>query len=184
MQLSTFATQLQDDAARAVPPFGAKSIEMARQLGPAAREFLLEHINAGQTTAFLALEALRVTDPAAYAAIPESNRSEIYGRALRDSVLFNAWGLPGRYLTETSSAFVGLGPAAINVLAPLLSDQRPASLEDSKEATTSVIYRNRVCDYAWVLICEIQGRACTYFRDPAERDQAIQALRQELQEDR
>ena len=178
MSLPELLIQLQQDAAQAVPAFGAESVRLARLLGGAATDLLLEQIGARGDTAFLALEALRVGDPAAYDAIPSTERAEIYAATLRTNVFYNTWGLPGHQLTETTRAFLALKDDAIALLLPLLADRRPAPLAGSRDATASSAYKNRVCDYAWVFICEIRQRPYTYSQDPEERDRSIEELRQ------
>jgi hypothetical protein len=181
MELSTLRTQLQEDAAQAVPPFGANSLKLARQLGRQATNLLRGEIEARGDTAFLALEALREADQAGYNSLPARERAAVYVDALKKSVFYNSWGLPGYRFTATTDALIALGEEAIRALKPLLSDCRTAPLSGSEDATTSTIYGNRLCDYAWVLISEIMGRPYLYSRNLAERDRAIGALRQELQ---
>lgn len=182
MDLSTLAIQLKEDAARNLPPFGAASVEMARELGPRATDPLLREISAHGDTAFLALEALREADPVAYDALPPSERADIYAEALSDTIFFNAWGVPNYQLSSTSEALIALGDEAIQSLKSLLTDCRSAPLRGSHEGTVSSSYENRLCDYAWILISEIMRRPYSYAQLPAERDQAIQALHDELNE--
>jgi len=183
MQISSLLKQLQEDAAQAVPPFGAESVKIASELGSEATDLLLPEIEARGETALLALEALREADPARYASLVGSERANIYVDALKNNVFYNAWGSPAHQLTSTARALIALGQDAVAALKPLLTDCRPARLEGSQDATTSTMYRNRLCDYAWVFISEIMGRPYVYAQDPAERERAIQALRQELQEE-
>ena len=180
MESSILIKQLKQDAAEGVPPFGAPSVNMARQLGPKATSLLLPEINAAGDTAFLALEALREADTASYDALEKRERADIYVGALKGSVFFNAWGLPGYQLTPTAEALIALKDDAIPALRPLLSDEQLAPLEGSQDATTSTMYGNRLCDYAWVFINKIMDRPYVYAQDPAERDRAIQTLRDEL----
>lgn len=177
MSLPELLVQLQQDAAQGMPAFGAESVRLARSLGNAATDLLLEQIHARGDTAFLALEALRVSDPPAYAAIPGVERAEIYAATLRTNIFYNTWGVPGYHLTETTRAFLDLKDDAIAQLLPLLADQRPAPLSGSQDATTSTMYQNRVCDYAWVFICEIRQLPYAYSRDPKEPDRSIEELR-------
>ncbi len=180
MSLAELASQLEQDAAQSVPPFGAESIRIAERGGQAAVPLLLEHIASRKATAFLALEALRLTDETAYAALPRRQRAEIYLNALRESRSFNTWGLPNLQLTDTAKALIGIQQDAVPGLTLLLSDKRSALLEGSKDGTTAVLYGNRVCDYAWVFLMQIKNRTYTYFQDSAERDKAIAALQHEL----
>jgi hypothetical protein len=181
VSLSKLATQLKNDASQAVPPFGAESIQMARRLGPQATSLLIHEVKNRGDTALLALEALREADPAGYNSLATRERANIYVDSLKNSLFYNAWGLPGYQLTATAHALIALGEDAVAALQPLLSDRRPAPLSGSQDATTSTMYGNRLCDYAWGLISEIERRPYVYSQNPAERDRAIEALRQELQ---
>jgi hypothetical protein len=180
MQIAQLAAELEQDAVRAVPPFGAKSIQSARQLGSNATGMLLDHIRGQGDTAFLALEALREADPPAFGSLSTSLRARIYVDALAGSTFFNAWGLPGYQLTPTAHALAALDDAAVAALKPLLVDDRPAPLAGSEDATTSQMYRNRVRDYAWALINEAGRRPYHYSQDPAQRDRDIASLLKEL----
>jgi len=180
MQLSDLERELREDTQQQVPPFGADSIRTARELGTGATDFLLKEIKARGDTAFLALEALREADPGAYDSIPKRESAEIYVDALKNSSYFNTWGVPGYQLTGTARALIGLGDEAIPLLEPLLDDKRKAPLSGSQSATTSSMYGNRVCDYAWILISEIRQKPYRYEQEPGERDQSIEALRREL----
>ena len=163
-----------------MPPFGAESVKLARQLGANATKVLLQHIQARGKTALLALEALREADRKAYDSIPVAERTEIYVHSLESSHFYNTWGLPGYQLTPTSQALIALGDEAVSRLRPLLEYQRPAPLSGSQDATTSKMYANRVCDYAWVFIAEIKHKHYKYFQSPNERDRVIEALRRQL----
>jgi hypothetical protein len=180
---SDLSVQLREDTALNVPPFGADSIRIARDSGSKATSFLLQEVKDGGSTAFLALEALREADPVAYSALPARKRAEVYVNALKSSIFYNAWGLPGYQLTPTAHAVISLGDDAVRALKPLLGDLRPAPLSGSQDATTSSMYGNRVCDYAWVFINEIEDQPYVYSQDPAERDRAIAVLLQKLQGD-
>lgn len=178
--LQKLKEQLLSDAENEIPPFGAESVRMACHAGPAAAPLLLSEIRAENSTSLLALESLRAADPNAWDSLAPEMRAHIYAEALHRSVFFNAWGVPGYQLSDTSQAFASLGGAAVSALRPLLDDRREAALSGSQDATTSRSYGNRICDYAWILTCHALHRACSYFRDPGERDQAIAALRRDF----
>lgn len=109
--------------------------------------------------------------------MPVPERAAIYVAALRGSVYFNSWGAPGYRLSDTSRALIALGAPAFTALRPLLDDKRPALLFGSNTATYSSQYENRVCDYAWVLMSEIDQHPYRYLPTPAERDREIAAYR-------
>lgn len=149
----------------------------------AATGLLLEKVFAGRPSAFIALEALRESDPRAFCQIPVRQRAEIYVAELRRNIFFNAWGLPGHMLTPTSQALIALGEDAVPALAPLLADTSEAPLHGSEDATTSSAYGNRICDYAWVFISEIRNLKYDYSERPADRDPAIESLRRSLEKE-
>ena len=173
-------TQLQQDAVHNVPPFGAESVQIARELGPEVSDLLLKHIEAQGDTALLALEAWRVAVPDQYKKFSAQIKARIYVNALQKNQFYNTWGVPGYSLTETTYALIGLGDVAISALRPLLDDTRLAPLSGSQDATTSVMYGNRVCDYAWVLISEIKKRPYQYYQEVSKRDKQIEDLRRAL----
>jgi hypothetical protein len=182
VNLDDLDAQLEQDTAGQAPPFGARSVQLARDLGPAATDLLLDRINRAAPSAFLALEALRASDPQAFERIPAEQRARIYADALRESLFFNAWGLPGYKLTDTALAFIALGEPAVTALTPLLGDSAQAPLEGSEDSTTSSAYGNRICDYAWVFINEIRKKDYAYPESVAERDQGIRDLTRTLGE--
>src|SRR4051812_20877816 len=108
MQESELQKLLREDTAQDVPPFAADSIKLARRMGRAASDSLLEQIKAQGKTGFLALEALREADPDAYHSLPVRLRADIYGEALRTGSFYNTWGVPGYQLTDTARAFIAL----------------------------------------------------------------------------
>jgi hypothetical protein len=120
---------------------------------------------------------LRGAAPDAYRALSERDKALIYAEQLAGNAFFNSWGVPGYQLTDTSAALISTGRDGITALQPLLDDPREAPLSGSQDATTSAMYANRICDYAWVLISEILGRPYVYAQDPAERDRQIAELR-------
>lgn len=180
MSLSKLEEQLRLDIEMEVPPFGAGSIILARQLGSTATPVLLKHIKSGDETAFLSLEALRGADPDAFHSLPLRDRAGIYVQKLKSNLFYNTWGVPGYHLTETAQALIALGNEATILLKPLLNDRRPAPLSGSEDATASTVYANRIRDYAWVLISEIKGQPYQYFQTPTERDRHIDKLVKEL----
>src|SRR5262249_46220923 len=145
------ARQLERDAEAGSPPFSAERIATARRPGCGATNLLLARIRERCRTAFLGLEALRGADENAFRALPAIEKAEIYSEALVSNAFFNAWGVPGYQLTETSRALISLGEEAVDPLRRLLDKQEPAPLSGSQDATTGRMYGNRIRDYAWVL---------------------------------
>jgi len=94
--------------------------------------------------------------------------------SLQKSVVFNAWGLPHFYWESSAKAIIECGRVAIPYLAPLLRDKRPAPMWGSEEVKESEKYRYRVCDYAYALMREIDGKKWDIPEHIEERDKAIE----------
>jgi hypothetical protein len=180
MELAELNALIDRETADEIPPFGARSVAVARELGERATGLLLEKIRGGDDSAFLSLEGLRESDPGAFDRLPADCRAKVYARALGRNTFFNAWGMPSTGLTATSRALIALGEAAVSVLTPLLSNRSEAPLEGSREATASNIYHNRICDYAWALISEVRNLPYEYSQDPADRDRQMTSLEASL----
>ena len=180
MSASKLEKQLFEDTNLEVPPFGAESIKIAHKMGSEATNTLLTQIKKNGKTAFLALEALRASDNETYNSLSVPQKAEIYINNLQHSTFYNAWGVPGYQLTGTSNALISMGEAIIPFLSPLLENKLPALLSGSQDATTSSIYKNRICDYAWIFIIEIKHRQYSYHKTPEERDEDIRKLLLEL----
>jgi hypothetical protein len=166
---------IRDDATGDLPPLASGGVARAQELGSRAAFALLEEIRRGGPSQFLALEALRVADPAAYESLPAQDRAAIYARTLAGSGVFNVWGLPTAP-SDTARALTTLGDAAARALAPLLHDERAARLIGSKPSTISQLEHYRVRDYAWAFICLATGRICPWNRDPRIRDEHIKKV--------
>jgi hypothetical protein len=181
LKRSELDAQLERDSESQVPAFAATSVKLAREGGEKTTDFLLEKIHSGRPSAFIALEALREADVRSFDRIEAQERAAIYAAELRRNTYFNGWGLPGFYLTPTATALIGLREEAVAALAGSLNDTEPALLTGSEEATTSKIFGNRICDYAWVFINEIRGIAYAYSQHPADRDKGIKSLLRSLE---
>jgi len=131
---------------------------------------------------YLALMAIAEMDSGALESISEETRIKIYLDALQKGSPHNDWGVAGEYLSGASLDLVRIGKKAIPSLIPLLNDTAVAGIWGSEEATVNEHYQNRVCDFAYYLILHILDRVEPYSEKPAERDKAIDSLKQTLRE--
>lgn len=175
--------RLRADVSADAPPWASSAIAYVPRCGARAELWLQQQAAAHDKTSFLALEALRIKFPAAWAAIPPSDRAATYAQNLADVHWFNAWGQPEEKPSETGQALIDLGVAAIPALAPLLDSRRPAQSYGSEEATISRQKAYRVCDYAWMFIARIErnpGPLPVFSQRPEERDPMIDAMKARL----
>ena len=133
-------------------------------------------------THYLTLMAISEMKTAALQEIPEATRLKIYLDALQKGGPHNDWGLAGEYLSGASLDLVRIGKKAIPSLIPLLNDTVAVGIWGSEEATVNDLYQNRVCDFVYYLILHILDRVEPYPETPAERDKAIDSLKQTIRE--
>jgi hypothetical protein len=99
-----------------------------------------------------------------------------YAAALRATSLANAWGLPGAVDTPPARHLVGLGPAALAALRPLLGDDRAIDYAGSEEATLAAQAGWRVKDLAAAFTAAIGGLPFDAGAPKAARDAAISRM--------
>jgi hypothetical protein len=134
---------------------------------------------------FLAAEVLFARDFAFTARVSATLVADIYAGALEHNLtgMANSWGL----LYEHDDAgpvgirFVMLGEAAVPALLRLLGNaSAPLIYDGSKEATVGNAYHYRVKDFAAFYLGRIRRIPVAFHREPAERDQEIARLAQQV----
>lgn len=134
-------------------------------------------------TSYHLLLSLRRNAPEAYEQITPATRAAVLTDALRTMPNLNDFGHlgpGGGYDGPAAKPLVDIGEPAIKPLVALLSDEQPAPLMGSEEATLSHDHGYRRADFAFRYLSEILGRDPDFASTPAERDPAIAALRAEL----
>lgn len=134
-------------------------------------------------SAFHVLMALGRGAPEAYATIPPEVRAKVLAATLAEHRQLNDFGYldpDGSYDGPAAHAVLELGEAAIPALRPLLEDMSRAQLSGSEEATMAKLFEYRRADFAFRLVSLLLARDAPFDRDPARRDEAIAALREEL----
>ena len=106
-------------------------------------------------------------------------RAILYASALSRERNFLRWGsitgagfLPGVYGQE----LMLLGDVATAPLRRRLDNRRRAWVIGRRVGRENRDQQDRVCDYAWVMLCEIHDRPLVYHRDPRSRDEEIRRL--------
>lgn len=96
----------------------------------------------------------------------------------RDGVI-NRWGLitkdgflPGVYGQEV----IALGADAAPYFQQSLRDERRVGVLGEREQREGRIRQDRVCDYAWAILCTMFGRPMQVVEDPRLRDDQIHQL--------
>jgi len=128
--------------------------------------------------------ALRREAPESYRELPGEQRAQVLVAALRELPHLNdfGWMEPDGHGHDRTAAqaLLELGDAARAPLVELLDDDRPAPLAGSEAATVSSTYGYRRSDYAHRYLSKLLRRNAPFAAEPAQRDAAIAALRNEL----
>lgn len=169
--------ELDGDSQRGVEPFNSMAYAEMISRGGAAVPELAAALASGETQSLLSLLALRQIGAAEYGGLDPSLRTGILVSALAASKTFNVWGLPHQYWEDAGQALIAEGKVALQMLRPLLDDCRNAPMWGSEEILASQEYGYRLCDYAWVMMHEIQGEKPEVPIDPATRDGLIGGLK-------
>jgi len=103
----------------------------------------------------------------------------LYWTVFARDVVVNRWGLftkdgflPGVYGQEV----IDLGPAAAPYFQQSLRDERRVAVFGVQEDRQNRIRQDRVCDYAWAILCATFGRRMQVVEDPRLRDDQIREL--------
>jgi hypothetical protein len=124
---------------------------------------------------FLAAEILLHHQPDYPPEAAKAALAPVYATALASATAVNgnSWGLPGTVDGPVGAHLLRLGPAAVDALAPLLTDATRVFYEGSEEAEIGNEYQYRVKDVAAFLICQLLGWPYTVHTAPAQRDEEI-----------
>lgn len=173
MQVPELAQRLEADSVKDVEPFNSLAYREVISRGPTVARELASFVKTPDRSSFLTLIAVRKVDKGVYESIETRARAQILTDALRTSKYFNSWGLPHLYWEDAAKAIIELRDAAVEPLKPLLQDKRDAPVWGSEEVMEYQKYKYRVCDYAWAMLMEIEGKKVEIPADPAARDRLI-----------
>ena len=146
-----------------------------------ARAYIIAHPS---VSSYHLLIAVRRCCPITYGTIDRSIKTAILCDALAKVTPMDDWGtLDDTYADdrESAQALLELGKECLTRLTPLLDDRSPVICKDNGETSAiSFLYQYRCCDYAYRYICILEGVQFVFPLSPAERDEAIQRLKERL----
>jgi hypothetical protein len=169
--------QMDKESNRGLEPFNSLAYAEAIKRGPALAENLVQMIRDTTKTSLLSLLALNTIDQKLYNRVNPAFRSAILLDALKNSKLYNAFGLPHLKTELAGEAIIKEGNNIRKGLMGLLSDTKPAPVWGSEDYAEYVKYNYRVCDYALFYLKKIEGDE--KFTMPAsleERDSIIRTM--------
>jgi hypothetical protein len=180
MNVENLVRELAAESRKGVEPFNSAAWREAVSRGAAIGPELQKLIAAGapEPTQLLAIVALHSVSVEDYRQLDPALRATVLADSLRDSKMFNTWGIPHLFWEEPARMIIEEGAAIEPQLRKLLQDQRPAPAWGSEGASTQKEFQYRVCDYAWALLNEIKGVKNEIPPDPKQRDAAMQLLLQ------
>jgi hypothetical protein len=181
MKVEDLVSELAAESRKGVEPFNSAAWREAVSRGAAIGPDLHKLIAAAapEPSQLLAIVALHAVSMDEYRQLDPALRATVLADSLRDSKVFNTWGIPHLFWEEPARMIVEEGVAIEPQLRKLLTDQRPAPIWGSEGATAQREFQYRVCDYAWALLNEIKGVKAEIPPDPKQRDAAMQLLLQE-----
>jgi hypothetical protein len=119
--------------------------------------------------------------PDSYRQIPKETRAAVLCSALSHARVSNDWGwlspADGGYDYPPARALLDTGDVAVKYLTPVLDDRGELIANGSAEATQSIVYRYRRCDFAYRYICVLRGLEPLFARTPEKRDKEIDRLK-------
>jgi hypothetical protein len=173
MDVAQLARELEAESQTRLEPFNSLTYAEIIARGNSAAGALAPLITKADRSSLFALLALRQIGPEQYRQLRPDFRVSILVDALKRSEYFNTWGVPHLRWTDAAKAIIAEGQAAQRPLMALFSDKRPAPVWGGEEYAEYQRYRYRVCDYAWALLNEINGRKVAIPEDPAARDRLL-----------
>ena len=121
--------------------------------------------------------ALNKIDVNSYNRVDPRLRTAILLDALKNSKLYNAFGLPHVRIEFAGESIIKEGKNIRKGLMELLSDTKPAPVWGSEDYTEYLNYQYRVCDYALFFLKKIDGdEKFVMPQSPEERDRIIEEM--------
>jgi hypothetical protein len=157
MNNEQLVNQLDKESDRGLEPFNSLAYQEAIKRGPKFGDYLVRMIRDTSKTSLLSLLALNKIDVNSYNKVNPLFRAEILLDALRNSKLYNAFGLPHVRIEFAGETIIKEGKNIRSGLIGLLSDTKPAPVWGSEDYTEYLNYKYRVCDYALFFLEKIDG---------------------------
>ena len=177
MNNEQLAQQLEKESDRGLEPFNSLAFAESVRRGQEFAETLAQSIKDNTKTSFLSLLALNKIDVNSYNRVDPRLRTAILLDALKNSKLYNAFGLPHVRIEFAGESIIKEGKNIRKGLMELLSDTKPAPVWGSEDYTEYLNYQYRVCDYALFFLKKIDGdEKFVMPQSPEERDRIIEEM--------
>jgi len=138
---------------------------------------LFEIIQKQQKAAYIPLMALRKINKEAYDSTDVQLRLDALADALRETIVYNRWGIPHLYWQAPAKSMIELGGDAEKTLKSFLSDESPCGIMGYEEELEMEAYKYRRCDYALAMLMVIRDQNVKEIpKDPAKRDKMIEEI--------
>jgi hypothetical protein len=163
---------------------GISTVSVSAHQLAEAKAYILAHPD---FTSYHLLFFVKRYSPLSYHSVPDLQKAQILVSTLTHQYAFNDWGHlapKGSHDREVAQALLALGDQVVPILEPVLDDDTPVGLFGSEEATISLLYQYRRCDYAYRYICVLLGKPAHFAKKIEERDRAIQELKKTLASNR
>lgn len=174
MNSEQLVRQMDKESDRGLEPFNSLSFSEAVNRGPALAGDLVQMMKDTTRTSLLTLLALNRIEPKFYEKVRPSVRVAILLDALKNSELYNTFGLPHVRTEQAGTLIIMEGKNIRKGLITLLSDKKEAPVWGSEDYSEYLQYKYRVCDYALFYLVKIDGdEKFTMPKSPEERDSII-----------
>lgn len=174
MKNEQLVQQVEKESDRGLEPFNSLAYKEAVTRGQAIGDNLVRMIKEPTKTSLLSLLALNKINPDLYGKVDPSVRDGILLDALKNSKLYNAFGLPHVKTEEAGMTIIREGKNIRKGLIELLKDTKPAPVWGSEDYEEYLLYKYRVCDYALFYLMKIDGdEKFVMPQSPEERDKII-----------
>jgi hypothetical protein len=157
MNNEQLAQQLLEESDRGLEPFNSLAYKETIERGSKIAELLVRSVKDTTRTSLLSLLALNEIDRKMYDKVGVNIRVAILLDALRNSKLYNAFGLPHVRIEFAGETIIKEGENIRKGLMGLLSDTKPAPVWGSEDYGEYLNYKYRVCDYALFFLKKIDG---------------------------
>lgn len=176
MELPALVEQMNKDS-RTREHFNSSAYREVVNNRKSESQALLEIIEKQEKVSYIPLMALRKINKKAYEETDVQLRLNALADALRETIVYNRWGIPHLYWQAPAKSMIELGGDAEKTLKSFLSDESPCAIMGYEEELEMEAYKYRRCDYALAMIMEIRDQNVKEIpKDPAGRDKMIEEI--------
>lgn len=177
MDVEQLAQQAKKESNRGLEPFNSLAFAEAVKRGDVFAKDIVPLIKDSTKASLLNLLALDKISIEYYDKVDPVIRTSILLDALKNSELYNAFGMPHTSWELAGKVIIQEGKNIKKGLIDLLKDQKPAPVWGSEDYVEYSRYQYRVCDYALAFLLEIDGKQMPLPVSVEERDVLIKEYR-------